>query len=120
MAVGSKDLATTEPDAMTDEALASELDKAKQELETAIAKDPNLVTCYLRLAGLCLQDDITKAETYVETAKRRAPTDANVLSAEIEIAFFKGDVEAALAASDKVRQDVWDVHLVRAHMNANN
>ena len=32
MAVGSKDLATTELDAMTDEALASELDKAKQEL----------------------------------------------------------------------------------------
>ncbi|MBD9698810.1 50S ribosomal protein L29 [Flavimobilis sp. GY10621] len=32
MAVGSKDLATTELDAMTDEALAAELDKAKQEL----------------------------------------------------------------------------------------
>ena len=32
MAVGSKDLATTELDAMTDDALAAELDKAKQEL----------------------------------------------------------------------------------------
>ena len=32
MAVGSKDLATTELDAMTDEALAAELDKATQEL----------------------------------------------------------------------------------------
>jgi len=32
MAVGSKDLATTELDAMTDDVLAAELDKAKQEL----------------------------------------------------------------------------------------
>ncbi|MGP7959754.1 50S ribosomal protein L29 [Sanguibacter sp. A247] len=32
MAIGSKDLATTELDAMDDDALVAELDKAKQEL----------------------------------------------------------------------------------------